>query len=52
MELLRKAVQAGWKDGVHMANDSDLDPLRDREDFQQLRKQLDAKGAASGQGHR
>jgi hypothetical protein len=24
MELLRKAVQAGWKDAAHMAKDTDL----------------------------
>jgi serine/threonine protein kinase/Flp pilus assembly protein TadD len=36
MELLRKAVQAGYKDGAHMAKDTDLDPLRDREDFKKL----------------
>jgi tetratricopeptide (TPR) repeat protein len=36
MELLRKAVQAGWKNGAHMSRDSDLDPLREREDFKRL----------------
>jgi hypothetical protein len=36
MELLYKAVQAGFKDAAHMAKDSDLDPLRDREDFKKL----------------
>jgi serine/threonine protein kinase/tetratricopeptide (TPR) repeat protein len=42
MELLRKAVQAGWKDAAHMAKDSDLDPLRDREDFKKLMAELQA----------
>jgi tetratricopeptide (TPR) repeat protein len=40
MELLRKAVQAGWKNGAHMARDSDLDPLREREDFKKLLAEL------------
>jgi tetratricopeptide (TPR) repeat protein len=40
MELLRKAVQAGFKDGAHMAKDSDLAPLRDREDFKKLLAEL------------
>jgi serine/threonine protein kinase/tetratricopeptide (TPR) repeat protein len=42
MELLRKAVQAGSKDAAHMAKDSDLDPLRDREDFKKLMAELEA----------
>jgi predicted Zn-dependent protease len=49
MELLRKAVQAGWKDGAHMARDSDLDPLRDREDFKSLLAELGPKATT---GHR
>ena len=36
MELLQKAVQAGYKDAAHMKKDTDLDPLRDREDFKKL----------------
>jgi tetratricopeptide (TPR) repeat protein len=36
MELLQKAVKAGYKDAAHMAKDPDLDPLRDRADFKQL----------------
>jgi tetratricopeptide (TPR) repeat protein len=52
MGLLRKAVQAGWKDGAHMAKDSDLDPLRDREDFRQLLKELDAKAPAPSAGRK
>jgi tetratricopeptide (TPR) repeat protein len=42
MELLHKAVQAGWKDAAHMAKDSDLDSLRDREDFKKLMGELQA----------
>ena len=36
MELLQKAVKAGYKDAAHMAKDKDLDPLRDRADFKKL----------------
>jgi len=42
MELLRKAVQAGFKDGPHMAKDPDLDLLRNREDFKKLLEELKA----------
>jgi tetratricopeptide (TPR) repeat protein len=40
MELLQKAVKAGYKDADHMAKDSDLDPLRTRPDFQSLLESL------------
>ncbi|HVG94157.1 MAG TPA: protein kinase [Planctomycetota bacterium] len=33
---LRKAVAAGFGDAEHVANDKDLDALRDREDFRRL----------------
>jgi tetratricopeptide (TPR) repeat protein len=36
MELLQQAVKAGFTDAAHMAKDTDLDPLRDRDDFQEL----------------
>ena len=36
MELLRKAVKAGWNDAAHMAKDTDLDPIRGREDFKKM----------------
>ena len=41
MELLKQAVKAGYKDAAHMKQDSDLDPLRDREDFKQLLSSLE-----------
>jgi eukaryotic-like serine/threonine-protein kinase len=41
LELLRKAVTAGWQDAAHMRQDTDLDALRDREDFKQLLDDLD-----------
>jgi hypothetical protein len=33
-------VQAGYMDAAHMAKDSDLDSLRDREDFKKLMEAL------------
>jgi hypothetical protein len=43
MELLRKAVKSGWRDHAHMRTDTDLEPLRDRSDFQKLLAELEAK---------
>ena len=40
MELLAKAVQAGYQDAAHMKKDTDLDPLREREDFKTLLAEL------------
>jgi hypothetical protein len=40
MELLQRAVQAGYKDAAHMAKDTDLDSLRNREDFRRLLTEL------------
>jgi eukaryotic-like serine/threonine-protein kinase len=42
MKMLRVAVAKGWKDSSHMKNDSDLDPLRDREDFKKMLAELEA----------
>ncbi len=36
MDLLRKAVQAGFNNAAHMASDTDLDPIRGREDLKKL----------------
>ena len=36
MELLQQAAKAGYKDAAHLAKDTDLDPLRDRDDFKKL----------------
>jgi tetratricopeptide (TPR) repeat protein len=41
MDRLRQAVKAGWKDAAHMKKDTDLDPLRGREDFQKLLAELE-----------
>ena len=43
MGRLKQAVAAGYKDAVHMAQDQDLDPLRDREDFKKLVAELTAR---------
>jgi tetratricopeptide (TPR) repeat protein len=36
VSLLRRAVQAGYRDAAHMRKDPDLDALRGREDFKKL----------------
>jgi hypothetical protein len=41
MVILRDAVANGWKDAAHMKEDTDLDGLRQREDFQQLLNELE-----------
>jgi hypothetical protein len=43
MAWLQKAVAAEYKDVAHMKKDSDLDPLREREDFQALVKEMEEK---------
>jgi serine/threonine protein kinase len=42
LELLHKAVNAGYKDATHMKKDTDLDSLRDRADFKKLIGELTA----------
>ena len=44
MELLRQAVKAGFTDAAHMKKGTDLDPLREREDFKTLLAELEKKG--------
>jgi tetratricopeptide (TPR) repeat protein len=44
MKLLRDAVRKGYKDVPNMKKDTDLDPLRQREDFQKLMAGLEGKG--------
>jgi eukaryotic-like serine/threonine-protein kinase len=41
MELLQKAVKAGYKDAARMAKDTDLDSLRGREDFKKLLAEME-----------
>jgi len=42
MAWLKRAVAAGFSDAAHMAKDTDLDVLRDRQDFQKLLAELKA----------
>ena len=44
MKLLRAAVNKGYKDVAHMKKDSDLDTLRQRDDFQKPVAELEGKG--------
>jgi tetratricopeptide (TPR) repeat protein/tRNA A-37 threonylcarbamoyl transferase component Bud32 len=44
MKLLREAMSKGYKDLPHMGKDTDLDPLRQREDFKKLVAELEGKG--------
>ncbi len=43
MKMLREAVSKGYKDVAQMKKDTDLDPLRQREDFQKLVAELEGK---------
>ena len=43
VDLLHRAVEAGWTNTRHMANDRALDPLRQREDFRKLLADLQAR---------
>ena len=36
-------MKAGYKDAAHMKKDSDLDPLRAREDFKKLLAELETQ---------
>jgi hypothetical protein len=47
MELLQQAVKAGYTNAAHLSKDTDLDPLRGREDFKQLIRELQKKSAAA-----
>lgn len=46
VELLRKAMVAGYKEVAHIRKDPDLDSVRDREDFKALLKEMENKSAA------
>ena len=43
MKLLRDAVSKGWQDGAVMRKNTDLAPLRPREDFQKLLTEVERK---------
>jgi tetratricopeptide (TPR) repeat protein len=44
LKLLRDAVRKGYKDVAHVKRDTDLDRLRQRDDFQKLVAELEGKG--------
>jgi hypothetical protein len=44
MKLLREATSKGYTDVAHMKRDSDLDPLRQRDDFRKFLADLEGKG--------
>jgi hypothetical protein len=41
MTLLRDAISKGYKDVARMKEDTDLDPVRKRDDFQKLVRELE-----------
>ena len=43
MKSLQNAVKAGFNDAAHMKQDTDLAPLRGRDEFQKLLAELEAK---------
>src|SRR5262249_55399957 len=43
LKFLREPVSKGFKDVQHMKRDTDLDPLRQRDDFQKLVAELEGK---------
>jgi serine/threonine protein kinase/tetratricopeptide (TPR) repeat protein len=47
IELLRRAIAAGFRDPAHMMEDSDLKALRDRPEFRQLISDLGTKSPPS-----
>jgi serine/threonine protein kinase/tetratricopeptide (TPR) repeat protein len=49
VELLLRAVQGGFADLEILESDTDLDPLRDRPDFQELIKKLEKESAAEAE---
>jgi hypothetical protein len=44
LQLLRDAVSKGYQDVAHMKKDTDLNPLRQRDDFRKLVAELEGKG--------
>jgi hypothetical protein len=46
LQLLHRAVHAGFKDAAHLRKDTALDPLRERDDFQKLLAELEKKAAS------
>ena len=48
MDALRRAVAGGYLNITGFPTNTDLDALRQREDFQKLRQELEAKGTQGG----
>ncbi|MCY3018606.1 MAG: tetratricopeptide repeat protein [Planctomycetota bacterium] len=48
MAWLKQAVGAGYNNAAHMAKDADLDALRQREDFEKLAAELEARKGQDG----
>jgi hypothetical protein len=44
MKLLRHAASKGYQDLAHLKKDTDLDPLRQQQDFQKLVAEMAGKG--------
>jgi hypothetical protein len=44
MMMIRHAVSKGYKDAAQMKTDTELDPLRQREDFKKLISELEGNG--------
>jgi serine/threonine protein kinase len=51
MDLLHKAVKAGYSDAAHMRKDAELDPIRARDDFKQLIAELEKKAPGRPEKH-
>jgi hypothetical protein len=49
MVLLHQAVKAGYTDAAHLKEDTDLDPLRGRDDFKKLLQELGKKSSAGAE---
>ena len=43
MEQLKESVKAGWRDATQILKTTDLDPLREREDFKKLLDELEGE---------
>jgi eukaryotic-like serine/threonine-protein kinase len=44
VEMLTRAIAAGWSQGAQASHDPDLDPIRNREDFRRLLAELFDRG--------
>jgi serine/threonine protein kinase len=49
MQMLHKAVKAGYRDTTQMKKDRNLDSLRPRKDFKELLEELEKKSAAGSE---